>query len=127
MNFDEERIDVGVWREQGANGTRKIAFRGRSIAQAITFRGHTSTGDDRGTDWRIYQTEKGKYILWWLDWSRYQGEPDIADYIILDNLPSPGTILCGTVFGDPIYPVPGELIQDAAEMLGRDTVEHLDV
>lgn len=123
----EETLEVGTWRDRGANDVRKIAFKGRCLAQAIDLYGSTSSGDDRGTDWRLYQTEKGKFLVWWLDWSHHQDEVDVADYIILDNLPAPGTICCGTVYGDPSCAIPGELIEEAAAMLGQDIVEHLDV
>ncbi len=124
---EEVILKVGTWRDQGANDVHKIAFRGRLLSTARVYHGQTSSGDDRGVDWELYQTEKGKFILWWLDWSRWEGEPDVADYMVLDDLPHHGMVCCDTITGDPSYPVPGELIEEAAEVLGRDTVKHLDI
>ena len=47
--------------------------------------------------------------------------------MVLDDLPHHGMVCCDTITGEPSYRVPGELIEEAAEVLGRDTVKHLDI
>jgi len=124
---EEIILEVGVWPPRGASNTRKIAFKGRLLSKATVFGGQTSNSDDRGVDWALYQTAKGKYLLWWKNWSRWQGESTTADYVVLEELPTYGMVCCGELWDDISQPVPGELIEKAADVLGRDTVQHLEI
>lgn len=119
---EEIVLEVGIRQDRGAIDIRKIAFRGQLLAEFEQLYGVMVN-----IEWRLYQTAKGKFLLCWKDWSRREGESDIADYLILDDLPMPGTVCSGTIFGDPSYPVPGELIEKAAIALSKDVVQHLDV
>lgn len=113
-------LEVGMWPAKGAADTKKISFKGRLLADV-------ETGDDRGTRWQLYQTERGKYVLCWRNWTKYDGEPVTVDYAILDNLPERGTEYEGEVLGAFSHSVPGELIEKAGEALNKDIVEHLDI
>lgn len=111
----EQEIEVGVFSSQGSDDTRKIKFIGKKIADATVFSGQTSDGKDRGTDYALYLTKKGKFLLHRKYWSCWQGEDGDASYSICDSL---------TELADS---VPGSLIQDAGEALGMDMAEYLDV
>ena len=124
---EEVVLEVGTWPAKGANETHKIGFKGRLLAEATTYLGQTSNSDDRGTDWQLYQTAKGKFLLWWRNWSRWENESTTADYVVLEELPSSGTAYFGEVLYDVSSPVPGALVQEAADKLGLDVVQHLEI
>jgi len=112
--FEEQEIEVGVFSSLSSNDTKKFRFIGKEIASAIVYSGQTSSGDDRGTDYTLYITKKGKLLLYRKHFSRWQGEDTTVTYEIYDSLAE-------------IEDVPGSLIQDAGEALGMDTAEYLDV
>ena len=113
--MSEQEIEVGVFSDRSSNDTRKIRFIGKQIASAWVYSGQTSSGDDRGTDYTLYLTKKGKLLLHREYWSRWQGEDGEASYNIYDSL------------AELADSVPGSLIQQAGESLGQDTAEYLDV
>ena len=110
----EQQIEVGVFSDRSSDDTRKIRFIGKQIASARVYSGQTGSQDDRGTDYTLYLTKKGKLLLCRKHWSRWQGEDTTVTYSIYDSLAE-------------IEDVPGSLIQDAGEALGIDTAEYLDV
>ena len=124
----EHALTVGVLRSQGADDVRKVRFVGRKLAEAEVLTGQTSSRDDRGTCYRIYQTKAGKILIWWKQWTRWERENDYADYAVMDALPSHGDELLGVVHVDSFEPVtlPGSLLQDAAEALGQEMVEFIE-
>ena len=124
---EEITLEVGTWPAKGADETHKIGFKGRLLAEATTYLGQTSSSDDRGTDWQLYETAKGKYLLWWRNWSRWENEPTTADYTISEELPTSGTAYFGEVLYDVSSPVPGGLVSSAAAVLGKDITQHLDI
>jgi len=81
-----------------------------------------------GTDYKIYQTQAGRILVWWKNWTRWDGENDTADYAVLDQLPGYDDDIFGRVHGDMLGPVelPGSLLQDAAEALGQELVEFIE-
>ena len=123
----ECNLTVGVLRSQGAD-TRKVRFVGRLLAEAKEFTGQTSDRKDRGTDYKIYQTQAGKILVWWKNWSRWEGENDVTDYAVLNALPGYDDEVYGKVHGEPLPPetLPGSLLQEAAEALGEELVEFVE-
>lgn len=124
---EEVVLEVGTWPAKGADEVFKIAFKGRLLAEATTYLGQTSSKDDRGTDWQIFETSKGKFLLWWRNWSRWENESTTADYTVLEELPAIGTSYFGEVLYDVSSPVPGGLVSSAAAVLGKDITQHLDI
>lgn len=120
----EHALTVGVLRSQGAD-TRKVRFVGRMLSSAEVLTGQTSDRKDRGTDYKIYQTQAGKILVWWEKWSRWEGESDTADYAVLDQLPGYDDEIYGKVL-DLIETLPGSLLQEAAEALGEELVEFVE-
>ena len=128
QGMQEHTLPVGVLRSQGADDTRKVRFVGRLLAEAEVFTGQTSDRRDRGTYYRIYQTQAGKILVWWNTWIRWDGENDLLDYAVLDALPDYNDEVVGKMHGDILGPVelPGSLLQEAAEALGQELVEWVE-
>jgi len=118
-------LPVGVLRSQGADDIRKVCFVGRLLAEAEVFTGQLSDHRDRGTDYRVYQTKAGKILVWWNNWTRWEEEPQVMDYAVLDHLPDYNDEVVGKVHGLPQV-LPGYLLQTAAEELGEELVEFVD-
>jgi len=128
QGMQEHTIEVGTFRDQGADDTRKVRFIGRLLAEDEIYTGQMSDRRDRGTVYQIYQTKAGKILIWWKQWTRWERENDYADYAVMDALPSHGDELLGVVHVDSFEPVtlPGSLLQDAAEALGQEMVEFIE-
>ena len=109
--FEEVTLEVGYWPPRGAKETKKIRFTGKSLAWGQKFTGQTGSRDDRGTDYEIYLTKKGKYLLYWHQWSRWQNEGSNADYALLSSLPKPGEEVEGEL-GDRIV-FPASVLEEA--------------
>ena len=123
--MQEHILTVGVLRSRGADDTRKVRFVGRLLAEAEVLTGQLSDRKDRGTDYRIYQTKAGKILVWWNNWTRWEEEPQVMDYAVLDQLPGYDDEISGKVYGFPQV-LPGYLLQKAAEELGEELVEFVD-
>jgi len=121
----EHALTVGVLRSQGADDTRKVRFVGRLLAEATVYSGQTSDRRDRGTCYRVYQTKAGKILIWWKNWSRWEGENDVTDYAVLNALPGYDDEVPGKIDDYPIS-LPGSLLQAAAEALGEELVEYVE-
>lgn len=128
QGMKEHILTVGVLRSQGDDDTRKVRFVGRMLSSAEVFTGQTSSRDDRGTDYKIYQTQAGRILVWWKNWSRWEGESDYTDYAVMDALPGYDDDIFGRAHGDMLGPVelPGSLLQEAAEALGQELVEFIE-
>jgi len=128
QGMKEVTLPVGVLRSQGDDDTRKVRFDGRLLSSAEIFTGQTSDGRDRGTDYRIYQTKAGKILVWWQRWTRWENENDLLDYAVFDQLPGYDDEVFGKVHGEHLPPetLPGSLLQEAAEALGRELVEYVE-
>jgi hypothetical protein len=121
----EYNLKAGVLRSQGADDTRKVRFVGRLLAEAEVFTGQTNDRRDRGTCYRVYQTKAGRILVWWKKWTRWEGEPQVMDYAVLDQLPGYDDEISGKVHGFPEV-LPGELLQDAAAALGEGLVDFIE-
>ena len=123
-------LHVGVLRSQGADDIRQIRFVGRKLAEAEMLTGQTSSRDrdDRGTDYKIYQTQAGRVLVWWKRWTRWEGGSDLLDYAVMDGLPGYDDEISGKVHGEHLPPetLPGSLLQEAAEALGEELVEWVE-
>ena len=128
QGLQEFTLSVGTWRFRGDDNLRKVRFTGRLLAEAEVLTGQTSDRRDRGTDYKIYQTQAGKVLVWWKNWTRWERENDTADYAVLDQLPDYNDEVVGKMHGDILGPVelPGSLLQDAAEALGEELVEFVE-
>jgi hypothetical protein len=126
---EEIILEVGNWMPRGANDTRKISFKGRLLAEGTDFCGQTMSCDDRGTDWQIYQTAKGKFLIYWKSWSRWENERDSADYAIVDELPDANTTFIGDsgLYTESSGNIPASIVEEAAEALGQKLVKRLDI
>ena len=126
--MQEYNLKVGILRSQGADDIRTIRFVGRLLAEATVYSGQTSDRRDRGTCYRVYQTKAGKILIWWKNWSRWEGENDTTDYAVLSTLPGYDDEVSGKVHGEHLPPetLPGSLLQEAAEALGEELVEYVE-
>jgi len=129
QGMQEYTLSVGVLRSQGDDDTRKVRFVGRLLAEAEVLTDHQtssrSSRDDRGTDYKIYQTQAGRVLVWWKRWTRWEGGSDLLDYAVFDALPGYDDEVCGKVL-DLIEKLPGSLLQEAAEALGEELVEFVE-
>lgn len=123
--MQEYNLKAGVLRSQGADDTRKVRFVGRLLAEAEVFTGQTNDRRDRGTCYRVYQTKAGRILVWWKKWTRWEGEPQVMDYAVLDQMPGYDDEISGKVHGFPEI-LPGELLQEAAEALGEGLVDFIE-
>lgn len=123
-DMKDVRFKAGVIRPVGADDVREIRFKGRELASGRTYCGQTSSGDDCGTDFTIYQTAAGKIVILWYRWSKWQGENRVRDYVVLDDLPSYEPIVGETT--KMAVKVPGSLLQEAAAALGQDMAVYID-
>lgn len=128
QGMKQHTLTVGILRTRGDDDTRKVRFVGRKLAEAEVFTGQTSSRDDRGTDYAIYQTQAGKIVVWWKSWTRWDGESDLLDYAVFNALPGYDDEIWGKVHGSELPPetLPGNLLQDAAEELGQELVEYVE-
>jgi len=126
QGMDEITFNAGIFRSRGDDDTRKVKFIGRLLAEAETYHGQTSDGRDRGTNYFIYQTKAGKIIIRWKNWSRWENENDTADYAVYGDIPSYDDDIFGKVLDLGPERLPGDLLQDAAEALGKEMVEYID-
>lgn len=124
---EEIVLEVGRWPAKGAEDTFKVSFKGRLLAEDTKYNGQTHSRDDRGTDYQIYQTAKGKILVYWKDWSRWENESNTADYAVLDSLPGANDVFVGEANGDMSGNIPAGIIEEAAKALGQTAVKQLDV
>ena len=125
QGLKEHTIKVGRIRSCGADDTRKVRFVGRELAAQTVYTGQTSSRDDRGTDYKIYQTQAGRILVWWKRWTRWEGGSDFLDYAVLNALPGYDDEVSGKIDDYPIS-LPGSLLQAAAEALGEELVEWIE-
>lgn len=128
QGMQEYTLSVGILRSQGDDDTRKVRFVGRLLAEAEVLTGQTSSRssrDDQGTDYKIYQTQAGRILVWWKRWTRWEGGSDFLDYAVFDALPGYDDEIYGKVL-DLIEKLPGNLLQAAAEALGEELVEFIE-
>ena len=128
QGMKECNLTAGIIRAQGDDDIRTIRFVGRLLAEATVYSGQTSDRRDRGTCYRVYQTKAGKVLIWWKNWSRWEGESDLLDYVVLNTLPGYDDEISGKVHGEHLPPetLPGSLLQEAAEALGEELVEFVE-
>ena len=114
----EVEIEVGTYTgDNGSDDIKKVKFLGKKIADACVYSGATSDRRDRGTDYELYLTKKGKLLLWQKYWTCWQGEDGEAGYQVYDSL----TQLMSA------EGIPGSLLTEAGKRLGLDTAEYLDI
>lgn len=127
QGMKECNLTVGVLRSQGDDDIRQIRFVGRLLAEAEVLTDQTSPRDrdGRGTDYKIYQTQAGRILVWWKRWTRWEGGSDFLDYAVLNALPGYDDEVSGKIDDYPIS-LPGSLLQAAAEALGEELVEWIE-
>jgi len=103
-------------------GERTIKFVGKLLASDRRYRGQTSEGKDRWTDWEIYLTRAGKIIIYKELGSLWQDEEKLlSEYMVRNSLPG---------YDDEVFDfgetVPGNVLEEAAEALGKEKVEFIE-
>ena len=80
-----ERIEIEIGRTQRASDgsesctMRTVEFRGEELAKRSVAGQHKGRPTDtRGTRETLFRTEDGRMLVHVLQWSHWQGEPDIA-------------------------------------------------
>jgi EXLDI family protein len=125
--FSEIAVKVGRETKQ-ADERRTIRFVGREIAWQRVLSGSTNSRDDRGTTFRLFQTQKGKFLLHVVRWSSWQGEDGVSWYKIFGSL---AEIRAQDQVYDPdadeVATIPGSLLDEAEETLGQEVGEFLDI
>lgn len=126
--YQEVELEVGLWPDKGDDDTRKVKFFGRLLAEGRQYTGQLGSRDDRGIDYKLYQTKAGKIVIHWERWSRWQGEATRADYQVLPNLPGYDQEVFGRIYDDidDVVYIPGNLLQEAAEELGQELAEWIE-
>ncbi len=112
--YQKVRLKVGEWHDTWAN-VREVEFNGRLLADSRLETGGWEHPDQSGIYRKVYETAKGKIVLWRKDWDRYQGATNTATMEIFDSLDE----LEGHV--------PSWLFRDVQRALGIDVIEHLDI
>ena len=83
-----ETITIWEGRRGAKNGcddsdVQVVEFAGQQL-------GYLRTSDDlwdnRGTDYRIYQTHEGLIVIHRTDWSRWAGENTLGSFVVYGNL-----------------------------------------
>lgn len=74
-------VKVGGWDPDGTFTGQVIRFSGEEVGFYRQLHGQFSSGDDRGTDYRLYKTPDGKYRVHIDTWSRWQGEESYAQLL----------------------------------------------
>lgn len=111
-------LEIGIRCNRDSDDIAQIGFRGELLAEATAYHGWTSSEDDMGTDWKLYITNNNKYVLWWKHWTRYDGRPNFADYICLNELPKRGKVYDGAYLpNNPSGYIPDRLIDEAITTL----------
>lgn len=123
QGMEEHTLTVNIVREARDNDPRKVKFVGRLLASGTKLTGQLSERDDRGQNWKIYQTKAGKIIVYMNEWSKRQGERDASRYAALSELPGYD---CPVFEPEYQFFVPGSVIEEAAEALGRELVEYVE-
>lgn len=96
--YEDITLEVGIWYFDGTKEARKIKFQGRELK--VDDRFYTHDWNDVGTDYHIYETADGKYILYWTNWSKRKDDIQTKDYAILYQFPLPNMTYIGTMFCD---------------------------
>jgi hypothetical protein len=117
-------LEIGTWPNHGDNNTKKVAFIGVSLEEMTPFKGQTNSRDDRGVDWKLYLTKKGKYVIYRRVWSRRQDESSYAEYYILDELPGADNMI--KINNGEYIEIPAGLVQTAREKEDQ-MIEILDI
>lgn len=124
-----KEVAVKVGREtERTDERRTIRFIGREISRQRVLSGSTNSRDDRGTTFRLFQTQKGKFLLHVVRWSCWQGEDSVSWYKIFGSL---AEIRAQDQVHDPdadeVATIPGSLLDEAEKTLGQEVGEFLDI
>ena len=124
--MEEIRLNVGtVSNVRGEDDNlEKIKFEGQELATHRNLYGQASSQDDRGTDYPLYKTKKGKLLLYVESWSRWQNEASNYHNYIFNKIEDLESGI-PTDYGD--MEVPSGLITKAKEALGMDPARELEV
>lgn len=109
--YEDITLEVGIWYFDGTKEARKIKFQGRELK--VDDRFYTHDWNDVGTDYHIYETADGKYILYWTNWSKRKDDIQTKDYAILYQFPLPNMTYIGTMFCDRSGIISDSLLKEA--------------
>ncbi|MBO8160606.1 MAG: hypothetical protein H0Z24_03135 [Thermosipho sp. (in: Bacteria)] len=111
-------ITLGIRAVKGEMGVpcnlHTVKFIGRELARGCD---KSDLLGSRGVDYVIYQTRKGKILLYVNQWSMQNGEADKGYYKIFDTLEEL----------QKNADVPTEVVKDAAKALEQEITEYLDI
>lgn len=116
--FEKVELEVGTTNNRmgESDNLKTIRFIGKELAWIRNLHGQTGSGDDRGTTYTLYLTQKGKFLLHIDEWSRWQGESSHSRYKVYESMRE-------------IEEKEGldQLIREAKEALGEDLAIELDI
>ncbi|MFW6008960.1 MAG: hypothetical protein ACOCP8_06825 [archaeon] len=117
-NVEEIRLEVGykAGDPRESDDIEIVSFMGEEIANMRDFYGELSSGEDRGTEYTLYLTKKGRFLLHKKNWSNWQGESSTLQYKIFDKLEEIKE-----------EDIPKGIIKLAKESMGMDPAEKLDL
>ena len=99
--------------QNAAGYTDQVRFKGRLLADGKEVYGETGDGHIRETYWDLYQTDDGKYLVYWWHWSSVWFDPSISDYAILDTFPAYDKGFTGTFLGGRVWSMPYHILDRA--------------
>ena len=121
---DQKEAELSGWQEHtlqinNREEEKTVKFTGKLLASERRFRGQTSEGKDRWTDWAIYLTQGGNIVVYRAHGSAWQGEEEpMTERAIFSALPD----YDDSVFDYGDY-VPGALLEKASAALGQEKFE----
>jgi hypothetical protein len=71
---EKVEVKVGSWDGQGYFTGQVYRFTGEEVASYTELHGQFSSGDDRGTDTKVFKVDEDSYRVYIETWSRWQGE-----------------------------------------------------
>jgi len=118
----ETIIEIGTWRSDEDKDTKKVIFEGEKLAELTEY--DEPNDKTSGTDWELYKTKKGKYLVYRYKWSHGEKESNHAEYFIINTLPKTSEPVKAED-GQKIT-LPNKLIQKALRG-AQIVVERLDI
>ena len=117
--FKEITLEVGTWPagQKSTPNIEEVKFYGRKLNFHRDLYGQNAGGDDRGTIFKLYEGEKGKFLLYKKDYSHWQKENSSARYEIFESLEEL----------EEEKNLPNGFLQEAKKELGQEGAKRLDI
>ena len=118
--YKEDYFNPELWLEYKSHSIAEtldhVVFNGVHLAEQNFLRGtlpHPTAGRAQFLSLR----DDGKFILMWWYWIHHPIKLQIADYVVLDELPKPGDVFDGVTINLPSGEVSEHLIHKAKKAL----------